>query len=137
MAVFVGDSKETDAVRAALKINWSVTNIVNTSFKSVYADKVEYVLKHVVGIDASPLFVARSGIRGANDLVWIGRAANYAAKLTALPDGYPTYITSSVYNALERPGKYAMDNANMWKAFNWNTFNNSTIYGSTYWWALT
>ena len=33
-----------------------------------------------LGIDTSKLFVARTGIRKSNDLVWVGRAANYAAK---------------------------------------------------------
>jgi hypothetical protein len=65
-------------------------------------------INHVTGIDTSDLFVAKTGVRGANDLVWVGRAANYAAKLTALPPAYPTYITKEVYDALANDGGYQM-----------------------------
>jgi class 3 adenylate cyclase len=43
-----------------------------------------YQLKHVIGIDSSSLFACRIGIRNDNDAVWVGRAANYAAKLSAI-----------------------------------------------------
>jgi len=52
--------------------------------------------------------VAKTGIRASNDLVWIGRAANYAAKLSALNEaGYPTLITDAVYKKLNEGSKYA------------------------------
>jgi len=71
MAVYIGDFKNTSAVRSALKINYAVTQIINLSKLSIYPP-----INHVVGIDTSDLFVARTGVRGANDLVWVGRAAN-------------------------------------------------------------
>ena len=77
MAVFIGNSKNSSAARSGLKINWAVKNIIETARKAQYPE-TKYVLKHVVGVDTSKVFVARAGIRGSNDLVWIGRAATSA-----------------------------------------------------------
>jgi class 3 adenylate cyclase len=79
MAVYLGKTKNTAAVRSALKINHAVKNIITPLLKAQYPAKA-YTLKHVVGIDTSDLLVAKTGVRGANDLVWVGRAANYAAR---------------------------------------------------------
>jgi uridylate cyclase len=100
MAVFIGDPKNTPAARAALRINYAMTEIVRPALKKQYPNDT-YVPKHVVGIDTSDLFIARTGVRGANDLVWVGRAANYAAKLAALPETYSSYITADVYNGMK------------------------------------
>jgi class 3 adenylate cyclase len=81
MAVFLGDTQTSDAARCGLQINWAVRNIINPTFTKQYQN-TDYVIKQVVGIDTSELRAARIGVRGGNDLVWIGRAANYAAKLT-------------------------------------------------------
>ena len=81
MAVYIGDRKNTDAARTALKINYAVREIINPAIRDQYPND-RYAVSHVVGIDTSKLFVARIGVRGDNDLVWVGRAANYAAKLS-------------------------------------------------------
>ena len=135
MAVYIGDLKNTRAVRSALKINYVVSSIVNPAHKAVYKESV-YTLKHVVGVDTSPLFVAKTGVRGANDLVWVGRAANYAAKLAALPDSYQTYITKEVYDAMIDDVKVANEGRKMWEAVRWNTFDNRIIYQSNWWWSI-
>ena len=97
MAVFIGDLKNTSAARSALKINYTVTKIINPVLKKCYP-KTNYKVKQVVGIDTSKLFVARTGIRNSNDLVWVGRAANYAAKLCSLSPNYPSRLTKGVYD---------------------------------------
>ncbi|MEL6579108.1 MAG: adenylate/guanylate cyclase domain-containing protein [Cyanobacteria bacterium J06621_12] len=76
MAVFIGKSKNSDAANTALKINYAVTKIINPAIEECYP-KSTFTVKQVVGIDTSDLLVARTGIRGSNDLVWVGRAANY------------------------------------------------------------
>ena len=131
MAVYIGDSKNTSAARSGLKINYVVTYIVNPALKAQYP-KDTYVVKQAVGIDTSKLFVARTGIRGFNDLVWVGRAANYAAKLTRLPNDYPTRITADVYNMLPESAK-TTDDKPMWEARRWTAMNNFSIYGSNWW----
>lgn len=133
MAVFIGEGKETSAAKAALNIKWAVDDIVMPKHKEVYKDDT-YSLKHVTGIDTCELFVAKTGARGANDLVWVGKAANYAAKLTSLPSTY-TYITSRVYNKLAAEAKTTQGKS-MWEAVTWNNFNNERIYRSTWKWSL-
>ena len=51
---------------------------------------------------------------GANDLVWVGPAANYAAKLTELDAACPTWITHRVYNKLADEAKFS-SGKNMWQ----------------------
>jgi class 3 adenylate cyclase len=135
MAVYIDDRKNTRAVRSAMKIYYAALHVIGPSQKSIYTS-VSYTLKHVVGIDTSPLFVAKTGVRGANDLVWVGRAANYAAKLATLPDSYPTYITKEVYDTMSDDVKVSRDSRPMWEPVNWNTFNNRTIYRSNWWWSI-
>ncbi len=134
MAVFIGNSKNTSATRAALKINYAVQKIINPSIKVQYPNTT-YSLKQTVGIDTSLLFVARTGIRGSNDLVWVGRAANYAAKLCDLSPDYPTWITASVYKMLHDSVKFTDGNA-MWEARSWTAMSGQTIYRSTWWWPV-
>ena len=134
MAVFIGGSKNTSAVRAALKINFSVSEII-MPLKNKQYESNAYELKQVVGIDTSDLLVAKTGVRGANDLVWVGRAANHAAKLTAMSDAYSTYITSDVFEAMSQDVKVT-DGRAMWEPAYWSTFYNSIIYRSNWWWRI-
>ena len=131
MAVFIGGSKNGNSVRAALKINHAVTNIVNPALKDQYGDV--YRVEQTVGIDTSPLWIARTGIRGSNDLVWVGRAANYAAKLAGLPPDYPTWITADVHSMLPKDCKFANGNS-MWEPRTWTAMDNHSIYRSSYLW---
>jgi class 3 adenylate cyclase len=135
MAVFIGSSKNTSAVRAAMKIHWALVHIIGPAMKGVYTSNT-YAMKHVVGIDTSSVFVAKTGVRGANDLVWVGRAANYAAKLASLPHAYPTYITKEVYDTMNAEVKTASDGRAMWEPVRWNTFDDRTIYRSNFWWRI-
>lgn len=127
MAVFVGEMMNTRAVRAGMKIHNALQTIVNPSLKSVYKS-TDFVVEHVIGIDTSQLRAARIGVRGYNDLVWIGRAANYAAKLTSLP-GRPIWITGSVYNVMHDDVKiHNKTKTNMWEARLWTSMKNLPIY---------
>ncbi len=135
MAVYIGDSKNTSAARTALKIYYAVLYIINPAIKKQYP-KSNYGISHVTGIDNCKLFIARTGIRGSNDLVWVGKAANYAAKLSSLPSTYATYITSEVYNVLNKEVTLSSDGRSMWERTTWNQMNNKTIYRSNWWWSI-
>jgi class 3 adenylate cyclase len=129
MAVFTGPSKSNNAVRAALKINHAVEEIIRPAIKRRYPT-TDFLLKHVIGIDTSQLRAARIGVRGYNDLVWIGRAANHAAKLTNISEK-PLWITKAVFDALNPENKIANGNE-MWQKRLWTPMNNAEIYCSTY-----
>lgn len=133
MAIFTGDFKNTQAVRAALKINYAVHNIIRPAITAQYADST-FVLNHVIGIDSTQLRAARIGVKGDNDLVWIGRAANYAAKLTTLSEK-PIWITKAVYDRINAEVKMSQG-TNMWQARQWTAMNNLEVYCSTYTWRI-
>jgi class 3 adenylate cyclase len=133
MAIFTGNSKNTSAVRCALKINYAVCEIIRPALKAQYPNS-NFILKHVVGVDTSRMRTARIGVRVDNDLVWIGRAANYAAKLTTLSDK-ATWITKSVYDQMREEVKFSKGK-NMWEKRIWKTMNNMPVYCSTYWWPV-
>jgi class 3 adenylate cyclase len=120
MAVFVGERKNSTAVKAALQINYLVGK-TNELIREGYPTTA-YSLRHTIGIDVSDLFVARTGIRNSNDLVWVGRAANYAAKLAGLGDAdFPTYITDAVFATLSKEAKYGGQKSKlMWERRMWS-----------------
>lgn len=130
MAIYIGSTPNTSAARSALKINYCRIHIITPLLRKQYPSE-KYEPKHVVGIDRSPLRAARTGARGANDLVWVGRSANYAAKLTTLPDTHSTWITADVYNKLTDDLKIT-EGKSMWEQMIWNTMNGMTIYRSTW-----
>jgi class 3 adenylate cyclase len=83
------------------------------------------------------VLTVRAGVRGHNDLIWIGRAPNLAAKLSDLRDSpYHTFITSSVYNKLNEESKNGgKDKSNMWEARTWKFLDESiSVYRSSYHW---
>jgi len=134
MAIFTGDGKNTSAVRAAMKINRAVVNVIRPAIKAAYPD-TDFVLEHVVGVDTSQLRASRIGVRGYNDLVWIGRAANYAAKLTSVPGG-PLWITQKVFAAMSDDVKYSNEKKCMWEKRLWTSMNKMEIYRSGWTYAI-
>lgn len=134
MAVYIGDRKDTDAARTALMINYAVEEIINPAIGDSYSNGT-FKVRHVVGIDTSNLFVARVGVRGDNDLVWVGRAANYAAKLSD-GSGPPSQITSDVYDMLNSSVKYGNNGRNMWTPTIPSKLGWKRIYTSTWQWPV-
>lgn len=136
MGIFVGDFQTTPAARAGLKINYAVQKIVNPALLNQYSSS-DYEVKQVVGIDCSEICAARTGVRGDNDIVWVGRAANYAAKLTELKLDERTWITKEAYNRLNDSAKYGGEtNVHMWKSYKWSQMDDHSIYGSTWTWSV-
>lgn len=133
MAVFIGNSKNSNAATCALKINYAVTKIINPAIAEQYGTG-KYTLKQRVGIDSSDLFVARTGIRGSNDLVWVGDAANNAAKMASLDTTYSSYITEDVHDRLNRDSKYD-GGTSLWTDLG-NRELGYRIYGSNYHWGF-
>jgi len=136
MAVYLSNSKNTQAVRSAMKINYAVHKIINPLMSNQYPNKA-YRLKQVVGVDTSELYVARIGVRNDNDLVWVGQAANYAAKLCGLNTAYATHITGAVFDVMHEDVKHGgANNQLMWDQLMWRERNNMRIYGSTWYYTF-
>ena len=133
MAVFIGGTKNSSAAKAALQINYIVSE-TNAALKQQYPS-TSYVLRQYIGIDTSPLYVAKTGIRNSNDLVWVGRSANYAAKLSSLGDAsYSIYITEDVFGRLSDETKNGGNPRQcMWQKAMWQE-KGIAVYRSNWWW---
>ena len=132
MGIWIGKRQTTPAAIAGLKINFAIQKLINPAFKQHYPDK-SLEVKQVVGIDTSAIRAARTGVRGGNDIVWVGRAANYAAKLTNLNLAQRTWVTEDAFSRMADEAKYGgPSNEQMWKRFRWSQQDNLPIYGSTW-----
>jgi class 3 adenylate cyclase len=107
---------------------------INVALAAQYPS-VSYTLSHTVGIDTSKLLVAKTGIRDNNDLVWVGAAANYAAKMAAFNDvGFPTFISEAAYKSLHESAKFGgTSRVDMWEKRTWAA-TGRTVYRSSYYW---
>jgi class 3 adenylate cyclase len=134
MAVYIGTSKNSDAAKTALQIKYLSKEIINPALKKEYPNSA-FQLEQAVGIDTGKLLIARSGVRGANDLVWVGKAANFAAKLCSLRDGvYTSFITEEVFNQLAESSKVGGDPKRlMWEKVIW-TQRGLPVYRSSWQW---
>lgn len=142
MGVFIGDLKNTKAAEAALKINYFFKNILAPAFEKFYSNFFSnnpgFKLSQTSGIDTGKVMVVRGGIRNNNDLVWVGRPANIAAKLSAIrEDSYYTYITKNVFMELANSSKYGASGGLMWEERTWEKgkeYGVPTVYRSSWWW---
>ena len=135
MGVFIGKVKNTTAAKTALQINWAVSDVVNPELKTQYGPDA-YQMRHVIGVDTSTIFACRIGVRNDNDIVWVGRAANYAAKLTAINE-YPVYITGTVFDALDDSSKFGGNPRQlMWEERTWTSMNKMRIFRSNWTWPV-
>ena len=108
MGVFVGDQKNTYATVCALKMNYAVTNIIGPRVSNHFASLRDagFKISHAVGIDTSPVLAIRAGQRGSDDLVWVGRAPNLAARLSELrEENYRSFISEDVFSVMLEPAK--------------------------------
>jgi hypothetical protein len=65
----------------------------------------------------------------------VGRAANYAAKLTGESDEYPTWITKAVFDLMADEAKFGGSPRQlMWKEWSWSKMNNIPVYSSNWKW---
>ncbi|MFD8288072.1 adenylate/guanylate cyclase domain-containing protein [Streptomyces lavendulae] len=141
MAVFMGPTKNTDAAKCALQINYAVTKIVRPKAEANLSSlKTQgFEIKHCVGIDSGKALIVRGGVRGSNDLVSIGRAPNVAAKLSDVRNGnYHTYITRDVYNDMVDSVKTSKDGRSLWEGPYTREIGGKTItvYRSSWTWSL-
>jgi class 3 adenylate cyclase len=120
MGVFVGGSKNTNAAKCALKMNYTVLKILKPRAEAKFPSLKQkgFRIAHCVGVARSEnIYVVRGGVRGSNDLVFVGSAPNIAAKLSEVRNSpYNTYITWDVYNNLPRDARIGSNGKNMWES---------------------
>ena len=137
MAVFIGTDKNSRAARCALKINWAFSKVVKPKLEAAYSAKLGgYALNYAVGIDSGEVWAVRGGVRSNSDLVWVGRAPNLAAKLSARRDGMNrTWITGTVYDRLGSTSKFS-SGTDMWTRRSWTPQDGMRVYCSNYSWKI-
>lgn len=113
MGVFIGDNKNNKATLCALKMGYVVSEIINPAFSNnlVAPELKKFKMSHCVGIDCSNVTVVKAGIAGSNDLIWVGRAPNLAAKLSEQRyQNYTTYISKQVFLDIDNSIKFTNEN---------------------------
>jgi adenylate cyclase len=135
MGIFLGDYKNTSATKAALRINWMFSYVLKPKFEAKY-DAIKngtYKLDYSTGIDTSEVLAVRGGIRDNNDLIWVGRAPNVAAKLCGIREpNFHSYITGEVYDKIHDEAKFYEGN-NMWEERAWSSGPVRRIFRSSWW----
>jgi adenylate cyclase len=139
LGVFLGTTKNTNAAKCGLQIRYAVQKVIRPKFEANYPAIRDATFKigHGVGIDSGTVLAVRAGVRGDNDLIWIGRAPNLAAKLSDIRDSpYETFITASVYKSMMDSSKLGgPDKKNMWEQRSWTFLGEAmTVYRSLWTW---
>lgn len=119
-----------------MKINHVVKKIIQPAYAAAYSSS-PITINHCVGVDTSQVLAIRAGIRGSNDIAWIGRSANHAAKLTSLPHTHSCYVTAAVFDRMNEEVKLGgADKRAMWEKVTWNAMNGAIIYRSNWTWKV-
>ncbi|WP_081674028.1 adenylate/guanylate cyclase domain-containing protein [Novosphingobium lindaniclasticum] len=137
MGIFIGDDKNSAASICGREIHWTVRKIIHPAarkqFASIRDNAIE--IRHGVGVDVGEVRAVRSGVRNSNDLIWIGKAASFSAKLSDIRDpGYHTYISSRTYSRLNDSAKFDGNGKNIWIKSEFD-FADATesVYKSNHW----
>ncbi len=135
MGVFAGDQKRTNATKAAMNIRWAISEILNPNLTTP--------IKIGCGVDVGKTLITKVG-KGRdvdnNDLIWIGKACNYASHLTQEANN-SIIISPNVYNNMLEKTKFkdsVNKTGNMWTAKKITLKNNKQIdaYETTFHWAI-
>ena len=131
MGVFAGNTKRSNAVKAAMQIQWAVRNILNPTLKKP--------ILCGAGIDFGETLVTKVG-KGRNtennDLVWVGKASNYASHLSNEASN-STIISISTFNGMLEDRKKS-NGRDMWTLKTITLKNDTKIqcYESAWGWEI-
>ncbi|WP_291380305.1 hypothetical protein [Demequina sp.] len=118
MGVFTGPSRQTRAVRAAMKIEHATSKILDPKVRETFAAIREagWHVRSMTGVATSEALLVRAGIRNNSDLLSIGAGPNLAAKLSDLRNtsvGHRIAIGKGTYGGMEQRVIMA-SGKNMW-----------------------
>ena len=131
MGVFGSDFKNNEAVTAAMQIISAVRNVLNPILKTD--------IKCGAGIDYGKVLITKVG-KGRNvnnnDLVWVGKANNYASHLSNEANN-SVIISKQTYGRLNDSRKLA-NGTDIWTNKNITLKNNTIVncYETSYEWNL-
>lgn len=119
LAVFMGGGRSNNAVKAAMQTKWFVEEVLRSQFNKYFSNNQAAVGKALdfsigAGLDEGTIFAVRVGVKGTNDVAWVGRCTNTSAKLansTSSPRSIA--ITREVYSRLRQDRTHS-GHAHMW-----------------------
>ena len=143
LAFFMGDTRTSPAVKSAMQIDWFVGNVLRPRFRKYFENNPSALGKALdfeigAGIDDGWIYAVKVGIKGTNDVAWVGRATNTAAKLSNVGKGDGNiYITGIAYDRLHNWAKLS-SGTNMWSDMTFMDIagTNRGVRSTTYWWKL-
>jgi adenylate cyclase len=144
LALFIGDQRADHAVKAAMQIKWFVEHILWPKFNGYFAANqaargARLNFSFGAGVDDGDIYAVRVGIRGTNDVAWVGRCTNTAAKLSnVLHHPRNIAVTRLVYDQLSSARKLSKG-INMWSpSERWGEFGGlrRAYRTTTYWWSI-
>lgn len=119
MGIFIGDDKEDRAGACALQMNWVVHKVLAPAAYEIEPGLQHggFTIHHGCGIDSGKILAVRGGAIGNNDVVWVGRSPNLAAKLSSVREP-PYYINASdsVFKSLSPKYRFGAGREPMWEA---------------------
>ena len=143
LAIFVGDLQSNHAVKAAMQVKWFVNDVLEPKFRKYFEGNAGALGNALdfsvgVGLDQGTIFAVRVGIKGTNDVAWVGRCTNTAAKLSATTSSPRNIaVTRAVYSRLNDDRKLS-SGAQMWSDETFHDFGGITraIRTTTYHWTI-
>ncbi len=142
LALFVGGSRSTHAAKAAKQVDWFVGNILKPELAKYFennqgASEQKLDFNIGCGLDDGHIFAVRVGIRGTNDVAWVGRCTNTAAKLASDVSSpfHNVAVTREVYGRLNNSQKYYRFGTHMWSEEDLDEYGGVTraIRTTNYW----
>jgi adenylate cyclase len=141
LAIFVGDLRFYFSVGAAMQVEWFVSNILQPRLERYFENNRAAMGQSLgfeigCGLDDSSIFAVRVGLRGKNDVAWVGKGTNTAAKLASkVSQPHSIGITREIYDRLDVSYKYDRDGTPMWSEENFEEIGSLTraIRTTNYW----
>lgn len=119
LALFRGDQRSSNAVKAAMQTKWFVAEVLQPRFEQYFQNNRSSFGSSLgfnigCGLDDGDIYAVKVGIRGTNDVAWVGRCTNTSAKLANLAEPPQNiWITREVYARLIDNRKRS-GGTNMW-----------------------
>lgn len=120
LAIFVGDKQADQAVKSAMQVKWFVQKVLEPEFRGYFESNQKAVGQALdfsvgAGIDNGTIFAVRVGIKGTNDVAWVGRCTNTSAKLANVTKAPKSIaISGKTYNLLSDSSRTSSGGSPMW-----------------------
>jgi adenylate cyclase len=143
LALFRDERRSDNAVKATMQMKWFVRDILHPRFARYFESNRQTFGTPLgfdigCGLDDGDIYAVKVGIRGTNDVAWVGRCTNTSAKLSNLAASPRNIlITRGVYQRLSQSRKLS-NGRHMWSDEFFRELGgiNRAIRSTSYWWSI-